>query len=60
MMGHREAIKTGDEMDCFTSYTARNFRRSGRAGITKAKFNRRVRREVRVGLRRDIRSGDLD
>ena len=53
MMGHREKIKGGDEYDAFT-----NWRRvlcyTRRPGVTKsikAKFSRRVRRELKVELR---------
>jgi len=52
-MGHREKIKTGDEMDCFTRWRHK-LGMGIRPGITqwvKKRFSRRVRREARRKLR---------
>lgn len=53
-MGHREKIKGGDEQDVFSGWR-RVLCYTQRSGVTKAikaKFNRRVRREQRVDLRK--------
>lgn len=53
MMGHREKIKTGDEMDVFSPKTKRWASRKRRfRSLTKSKFSRRVRREVKASLHR--------
>ena len=52
-MGHREKIKTGDEMDCFTRWRHK-LGMGVRPGITqwiKKRFSRRVRREERRRLK---------
>ena len=49
MMGHRGKIISGDEMDCFTSYTAVQFRETaGRARRVKRGYNKRQRKEAKV------------
>ena len=54
-MGHREAIRTGDEMDCFSSKTKRwASRKRGFRSSVKTKFNRRVHREVKADLRKNV------
>ena len=54
-MGHKEKMKTGDELDCFSSYTKRwAGRKRGFRSYVKAKFNRRVRREVKAELRKNV------
>lgn len=52
MMGHREEIRTGDEKDAFSSHTKKwASRKRGFRSYVKTKFNRRVRREVKMELR---------
>lgn len=52
MMGHREPTRDGDELDCFSPKTKRWMgRRAGVRAKTKRKFNKRVRREVRMELK---------
>lgn len=57
MMGHREAIRTGDEMDVFSSNTKRwaGNKRGFRSAV-KTRFNRRVRREIKA----DLKAGKWD
>jgi len=51
MMGHREEIRTGDEMDAFSSCTRRNIPKRGMRAAVKTSFSRRVRREVKAQFR---------
>lgn len=51
-MGHREEIRTGDEMDVFSSKTKKwASRKRGFRSAVKTRFNRRVRREVKANLK---------
>lgn len=52
-MGHKEPGKTGDERDAFDSKTKRNMGKTpGKRSAIKRGFNRRVRREVKIELRK--------
>lgn len=55
MMGHREKMKGGSEVDAFTGWR-RYYKYLTRAGVRrwiKQHFNRRIRHEVRLQLRRE-------
>lgn len=50
MMGHRERMISGDEFDCFTGWRRLLcvFDKPGVARKTKARFNRRVRKQAKA------------
>lgn len=51
MMGHREKMKTGDEHDALSKRSRgllKAFDKPGVAKKTKARFNRRVRKEAKL------------
>jgi hypothetical protein len=52
MMGHRERLVDGDEYDALTRGKHFHKWRAGDRAAIKRRFNKRVRRTVRSGLRR--------
>ncbi len=55
-MGHREKLKGGHEYDALFSQYVRSIHKwhSGQVKRIKQQFNRRIRREAKISLHKDI------
>ena len=54
MMGHREQLKGGSEYDCLTKWRKYMKNHSGESHSVKKKFSRRVRREIKLEIRKEV------